>query len=75
MLRLIKQARLPANRMHQRWMLASMQDLIRPPGGPAVVGELSRTDYQMVTQELRRRGLVRGAVEYDVFVRARRALP
>lgn len=75
MLRRLKEARIPANRMHQRWMLARMQDLMLPAGSAAVLGELTRTDYQMVTQELLRRRLVREVVDYEVFVKARRALP
>jgi NitT/TauT family transport system substrate-binding protein len=74
-LRIIKDARLPASRMHQRWMLARMKDLMHPAGGQDAVGELTRTNYQIVTQELLRRGLVHGAVDYDVFVKARRAPP
>lgn len=75
MLRLIKEARIPANRMHQRWMLARMQDLMRPAGSQAALGELTRSDYQAVTEELRRRGLVHEVVDYEVFVKAPRALP
>ena len=75
MLRLMKEAGLPANRPHQRWMLARMQDLMHPADGAAAMGDLSRQSYAMVTQELRRRGLVRQTLDYDVFVRARRALP
>ena len=67
MLRIIKDARLPANRMHQRWMLSRMRALMRPAEGSGV-GELSRQDYQVVVQELRRRGLVRAALDYDDFV-------
>lgn len=75
MLRIIKEAHLPANRMHQRWMLARMQELMRPAGSGASAGALKRSDYQLVTQELRRRGLVREALDYDMFVKASRALP
>jgi NitT/TauT family transport system substrate-binding protein len=75
MLRIIKAARLPANHMHQRWMLARMQDLIRPAASQGAVGELTRKDYQQVSQELRRRGLVREVMDYEIFVKARHALP
>lgn len=75
MLRILKAARLPANRMHQRWMLARMQDLIRPAASQGVVGELSRQDYQLVSGELARQGLVRQVTAYEVFVKARHALP
>ena len=73
MLRILKDARLPANRMHQRWMLSRMRALMRPAEGSGV-GELSRQDYQVVVQELRRRGLVREAPDYDDFVKGNHAL-
>ena len=73
-LRTMKQARLPANRMHQRWMLARMQELMRPADGGTQPGELARSDLQAVTQELNRIGLLRGPVTYESFVRTRRAL-
>ena len=75
MLRTMKQARLPANRMHQRWMLARMQELMRPANAGQPPGELARGDLQAVTQELNRIGLLRGPVDYESFVRARRAIP
>jgi NitT/TauT family transport system substrate-binding protein len=74
LLRIINEARLPANRTHQRWMLARMQELMRPAAGNGV-GELSRQGYQAVTQELHRRGLVRAAPDYDVFAKGGHALP
>jgi len=74
-LRVMRKARIPANRMHQKWMLARMQDVMRPAGNNGEAGVLSRQDYQTVTRELQRTGLVRGVVDYDVFVKARRALP
>lgn len=75
MLRIIKEARLPANRMHQRWMLARMQELMRPAGGRHGVGELQRQDYEVVARELLRRGLVRKVPDYTAFVETRRAPP
>lgn len=74
-LRILKEASLPANRMHQRWMLARMQELMRPADSQDAVGTLNRKDYQVVTQELRRRGLTREVRDYDIFVKAPRALP
>ncbi len=75
MLRIIREARLPANRMHQRWMLARMQELIRPDDSQSRVGALGRDDYQLVTEELLRRGLLNEAIDYDAFVKEHRALP
>ena len=75
MLRIIKEARLPANRMHQRWMLARMQALLQPADSQHRLGELDRQDYQVVAQELQRRGLLRRAPDYDEFVRVDRDIP
>ncbi|MFA5626441.1 MAG: ABC transporter substrate-binding protein [Thiohalomonadaceae bacterium] len=75
MLRIIKKAGLPANRMHQRWMLDRMQNLVRPTDGQGIIGELSKKNYQLVSQELRRRGLINVLTDYDIFVRSQRALP
>lgn len=74
-LRIMRDARIPANRMHQKWMLARMQDLIRPGGQQRGAGSLSAADYQAVVGELARTALVRRPVDYDTFVRGRRALP
>ena len=75
-LRVMQKARVPANRMHQKWMLARLQDVIRPAAGnDRQAGVLSRQDYQAVSRELQRTGRMRGVVDYDVFVRARGALP
>jgi NitT/TauT family transport system substrate-binding protein len=74
-LRIMKAANLPANRLHQKWMFTCIQDLMRPAASKGAVGELTRKDYQVVVQELLRTGLVRKAVDYEVFVKARHALP
>ena len=68
-LRVMRKARVPANRMHQKWMLERMQDVMRPAPKNGQVGALSCQDYQAVTRELARTRLVRGVVDYDAFVR------
>ena len=60
----MRQARQPANRMHQQWMLARLRDVMR--GNAGVLG---RSDYQAVTEELQRKQLLHGVVDYDAFVR------
>jgi len=74
MLRIIKEARQPANRMHQHWMLARMQELMRPAGPLGNVGKLDQKDYQVVAHELRRRGLVGETPDYENFVKVDREL-
>ena len=68
-LKIMRKARLPANRMHQKWMLERLRDVMRPAGNDRAAGALSQPDYQAVSRELQRTGLVRGAVAYDAFVR------
>lgn len=50
-LKYMKAAGLPANRMHQRWMLRKMKELVSAPGGTGVAGTLSREDYERVAAE------------------------
>jgi len=68
-LRVMRKARVPANRMHQQWMLSRLQDAMRVAAKDGEAGVLSRQDYQAVTSELQRTGLVRDVVDYDAFVR------
>lgn len=72
-LRLMRDAKIPANRVHQRWMLARMEEAIRPAG--RATGALSKEDYEAVAGELQRTGLLRESPSYDRFVRPPRAHP
>lgn len=67
-LRRMRAARLPANRMHQRWMLARMQDLMKPaePGGRP--GVLRPPDYESVVQSLVGLGWIGGAPDRAAFL-------
>lgn len=71
----MREAKLPADRMHQTWMLTRMADVIRPAGAGAVTGELSRNDLDAVVTELQRTGALRDAIGYDEFARAPNAAP
>ena len=55
-LRRMREAGIPANRMHQKWMLEKMQGLISPKGLATRVGELQRADYERVASELAKAG-------------------
>lgn len=74
-LRVMRDARIPANRMHQKWMLARMRDLIRPGGSQRGAGSLGAADYRTVSGELARMALIRRPVDYGTFVGGRNALP
>ncbi len=60
-------ANLPTNRMHQKWMLARMRDIIAPPGVTAPPGSLSRAEYDAVAQAMLRAGLITSIPPYEAF--------
>lgn len=51
-------AKVPANRVHQRWMLQRMKDLVTPEGSRGPGGVLLPSDYERVGRELREAGLI-----------------
>ncbi len=71
-LRRMREAGIPANRMHQKWMLEKMQGLISPKGLATRVGELQRADYERVASELAKSGGWK-SVDYGSFYRAVRS--
>ncbi|WP_035244257.1 ABC transporter substrate-binding protein [Desulfonatronovibrio hydrogenovorans] len=48
----VNQANLPTNRVHQRWMLDRMKDIIQPAGSDRPAGWLDERDYELVAAEL-----------------------
>lgn len=61
-------ANVPANRVHQRWMLNRMKDLILPEDDKNIaIGALARQDYLRVAGELRRNGLINQVPEFNDF--------
>jgi NitT/TauT family transport system substrate-binding protein len=67
------QARIPANRPHQKWMLSRMKDLILPPDQRGPIGVLQPRDYERVDYELKESNLVKRTASYhDFFVRCDR---
>jgi NitT/TauT family transport system substrate-binding protein len=65
----MREANLPANRVHQKWMLAQMAAVIRPGGTGAVTGLLKRNDLAGVVDELQRTELLQAVIGYDEFTR------
>jgi NitT/TauT family transport system substrate-binding protein len=65
-LKYISQARIPANRVHQKWMLSRMKDLISPPDGSSI-GILQPRDYERVEHELKENDLVKRTPSYSSF--------
>jgi NitT/TauT family transport system substrate-binding protein len=66
-LRVMVQAKIPANRMHQKWMLNRMKDLISPPDHRGRIGMLEPSDYQRVAGELRQAGFIERIADYQSF--------
>ena len=63
----MRQAKVPANRTHQKWMLNKMKDLIAPSGAALPMGALDPSDYKMVARELEKARLVKKAPGFSEF--------
>jgi len=63
----VTMANLPTNRVHQKWMLARMADIIRPPQSTQAMGTLMATDYRFVTEQLFGSGIINTIPEYEIF--------
>ena len=68
-MRYAMEAHVATNRVHQKWMLAKMQDLIAPPGDDRPLGTLRQTDYERVAHGLLTSGLITAAPAYAAFYR------
>lgn len=67
-LKYMAMANVPANRVHQRWMLNRIKDLILPEDDKSILmGTLSRQDYLRVIGELKRSGLISQEPDFDDF--------
>lgn len=67
-LSVMEEAHIPANRVHQRWMLDRMHDLMFTPGSPLPM-VLQTADFQKVGGILRSAGLIKALPSYESFVR------
>ena len=67
-LKYMAMANVPANRVHQRWMLNRMKDLILPEDDKNItIGNLNKQDYLRVAGELKRSGLIDRMPDYNDF--------
>jgi NitT/TauT family transport system substrate-binding protein len=66
----LEKAHIPATRVHQRWMLERMQDLIRPEGTDVPVGTLRREDYLRVAEGLKANGMIETIPPFETFYRS-----
>jgi NitT/TauT family transport system substrate-binding protein len=51
-------AKVATNRVHQKWMLERMRDIIQPPGADIPLGSLQEETYLQVARELQNYGLI-----------------
>lgn len=65
-IRRMKEHKVKANRAHQRWMLARMQDIILARTAPSL--SLSRTDYERTAATLKEQGFISDPPDYADFV-------
>lgn len=68
-IKVMEAAHLPANRVHQRWMLDRMADLMKPATREDRMGTLQAADYERVGRILLQNGLIKGIPPYESFFR------
>ena len=66
-MRYVREANIGTNRVHQRWMLDKMNDLVLPMGSRTALGRLDREDYLRVAGELMQNGLIKKIPDYGAF--------
>jgi len=65
----MQKAHVPATRVHQRWMLERMKDLMIQPGSGEVTGMLLAKDYATVANSLLESGFIKAVPEFGSFYR------
>jgi NitT/TauT family transport system substrate-binding protein len=60
-------AHVPTDRVHQKWMLARMRDLILPRPGDKLSGVLNREDYYRVAETLKSDGTIKEIPDFSRF--------
>lgn len=66
-IRYMREAKIPANRTHQKWMLDRMRDLIMPGNAQGTPGLLNEKDYEAVGRAMLNEGLIRSYPDYLSF--------
>lgn len=66
--------KIPANRVHQKWMLERMRDLILPKTGEGGIGFLNRSDYQAAGQVLLKDHVISTLPDFETFTGGANAL-
>lgn len=65
----LKNEHIPATRVHQKWMLERMKDLILPQDARIPMGKLLSEDYYRVARGLKDNGLIKKIPELSSFYR------
>src|SRR3990172_1228378 len=63
----MEEAHVPANLVHQKWMLDRMKDLILPQDSHIPIGTLLPADYERVAEALKTNGLIEEIPDYKSF--------
>ncbi len=63
----VNAAHVASDRVHQKWMLARMQDIILPPGTAIRMGALTQATYEQVAQEIQKSGIIEEIPEFSTF--------
>jgi NitT/TauT family transport system substrate-binding protein len=63
----MSRARIPANRVHQKWMLEKMKDLMTPLEAGIPAGTLRESDFLHVAEELKKNGFIKEVPEFESF--------
>jgi NitT/TauT family transport system substrate-binding protein len=60
-------ANVVTDRVHQKWMLARMRDIMQPPGTAIPLGTLKRVTYDRVAQAMQKSGMIKDIPEFSLF--------
>jgi NitT/TauT family transport system substrate-binding protein len=66
-IRYMREANVPSNRAHQKWMLSRMKNLIMSTDGSMPTRKLNTTDFNTVAQYLLHDGLIGKAPDFSTF--------
>jgi NitT/TauT family transport system substrate-binding protein len=63
----VQAANVPSDRVHQKWMLEKMREIIQPPGWHIPMGVLREKAYDRVAQALKQSGLITRIPKFSEF--------
>lgn len=68
----LRRTHIPASRIHQRWMLNHMREVILPFHSDGKMGLLKRQDYEAVAGTMKELGLIGSVPSYNEFYRGKK---